>query len=683
MKRFISIIVLFVIIISGCELASSPKADEQTGSIYINLGYEDIENRTIVPDVVMEIASYDITLNGPNSALIQVPGVTDAFYFQSGLAIGAWTVTVDAKNADGVIIARDSQGFSILIDNTTPVSIVVVPLTGDGTLNVNISWPVNIITTPVVSAQLVSSVGVSSDLTFTVGATSATYASSTIAAGYYELIISVLDDTNPVWGIGEVVRIVEGEITSATWPILSDSAGSVGITITSDLQNPITLSLSGAIDSLNLGEDMTVAVSPSSFDSYKWYVNGQVQTGETATSITVGSSLLAGSYTLTSIIGSGSVLSSESVPFSVNAWAESQLLASDGAGTDYFGYSTAVSSDGNTIIVSAANDDDNGADSGSVYVYKWSGSAWNETKVTAISGGDAGDSFGQSVSVSSDGSSFVVGNVTGSLYLYELNGTAWDETIVSKTAATSFGLSVSISSDGNTIVSGAPGDTGIGPSTGALYILKWDGSDWVETKTSATDGALFDGFGVSVSVSSDGNTVLAGSVQSEAIYIYKWNGTTSTWDETILTASDGATGDFFGSSVSLSDDGNTLVSGANGADAAYVFKWDGADWNETKLTPSDGTGGDNFGFSVAISPDGNTVVAGADQQNTATGAVYVYEWIGDSWKEIKMTAADGAADDNFGNSVSVSNLGSKIVTGAYLNDTSGGTDSGSLYVFEK
>ena len=53
--------------------------------------------------------------------------------------------------------------------------------------------------------------------------------------------------------------------------------------------------------------------------------------------------------------------------WSVSSKENAKLTASDGAGSDYFGYSVAVS--GDTIAVGAYRDDDNGSNSGSAYVF--------------------------------------------------------------------------------------------------------------------------------------------------------------------------------------------------------------------------------------------------------------------------------------------------------------------------
>jgi hypothetical protein len=119
----------------------------------------------------------------------------------------------------------------------------------------------------------------------------------------------------------------------------------------------------------------------------------------------------------------------------------------------------------------------------------------------------------------------------------------------------------------------------------------------------------------------------------------------------------------------------------DGAGAAYEYRWSGSSWVEgPKLRAYDGAAGDVFGISVSVS--GDMVVVGSDgddDNGTGSGAVYPYRWNGSSWlPELKLLASDGAADDRFGNSVSVS--GDVAVVGAFGDDDNG-TDSGSAYVY--
>lgn len=127
-----------------------------------------------------------------------------------------------------------------------------------------------------------------------------------------------------------------------------------------------------------------------------------------------------------------------------------------------------------------------------------------------------------------------------------------------------------------------------------------------------------------------------------------------------LTASDGVVWDYFGASVSVS--GDTAVIGAYRRDnfkgAAYVFVRGGGVWSQQQeLTASDGAADDVFGSSLSVS--GDTVVVGAPQKTVSSsawqGAAYVFVRSGGSWSlQRELSATDGAAYDQFGFSVSVS-----------------------------
>ena len=106
-----------------------------------------------------------------------------------------------------------------------------------------------------------------------------------------------------------------------------------------------------------------------------------------------------------------------------------------------------------------------------------------------------------------------------------------------------------------------------------------------------------------------------------------------------------------------------------------------------KLTADDGAAQDNFGNSVSI--DGDTMVIGAyfdDDKGSDSGSAYVYtrDTAGDlasNWTQVaKLTADDGAAGYLFGYSVSID--GSTVVIGAHYDDDKGSA-SGSAYVFTR
>jgi len=116
----------------------------------------------------------------------------------------------------------------------------------------------------------------------------------------------------------------------------------------------------------------------------------------------------------------------------------------------------------------------------------------------------------------------------------------------------SFGSSVSLSSDGNTALVGAyREDTSPNSGNGAAYVFIRASGMWTEqTKLIASDAGGNDLFGQSVALSADGNTALIGAwghdtspaTSNGAAYVFTRSG--STWtQQAILTASDLASSD--------------------------------------------------------------------------------------------------------------------------------------------
>jgi len=263
-----------------------------------------------------------------------------------------------------------------------------------------------------------------------------------------------------------------------------------------------------------------------------------------------------------------------------------------------------------------------------------------------------------------------------------------------------FGYSISVSGDGSTVVAGAYYNFF---SRGAAYIYVKPGGGWVTTSTftaklTASDAGNGDYLGYSVSISSDGSTVVAGaphepnSTQRGAVYVYVKSGSWTTGTQTAkLTASDGVNSDALGSSVSVSGDGSTVLAGINLGSAAYVYVKPGGGWVTTsaftaKLTASDGLGSGN---AVSVSSDGSTIVTG--QQNIQNGGnfrggAYVYVKPGGGWvtatQTAKLTASDPQNNDRLGYSASVNSDGSTVVAGA-LNANDAGSHRGAAYVYVK
>ena len=329
-------------------------------------------------------------------------------------------------------------------------------------------------------------------------------------------------------------------------------------------------------------------------------------------------------------------------------WNEVQkLTASDGAAEDYFGFSVSIS--GDYAVIGAPHDDDTGPDSGSAYIFERDGLGnWNEVQKLIASDGDAEDYFGGSVSIS-----------------------------------------------GNYVVIGSRSRLNI--SSESAYVFERDElGNWSEVqKLTASDGASGDLFGVSVAIS--GGYAVVGAVyddgngsRSGSAYVFERDGAGNWFEAAKLIASDGAEWDIFGESVSISGDDAVIGAGydddnGSSSGSAYIFKRDGfGNWNEVqKLTASDGDAGDYVGYSVSIS--GDFVVLGAlgDENDTESnsGSAYIFERDGaGNWIEVqKLIASDGAEGDWFGWKVSIS--GNDAVIGAPYDDDNG-EDSGSAYIYQ-
>jgi hypothetical protein len=150
---------------------------------------------------------------------------------------------------------------------------------------------------------------------------------------------------------------------------------------------------------------------------------------------------------------------------------QQEVLADvNGAAKDWFGYSMAISKDGNTLAIGAVYADVSGiADQGNVLVFARSGGAWKLQKRLIGEAGVAGDIFGVSVALSADGDTVAigaagddVGNVAdqGSATVFVRSGTDWSLqqvlTVAGGDAKANYGSSLSLSSDGNTLAVGGP-----------------------------------------------------------------------------------------------------------------------------------------------------------------------------------------------------------------------------------
>jgi hypothetical protein len=342
-----------------------------------------------------------------------------------------------------------------------------------------------------------------------------------------------------------------------------------------------------------------------------------------------------------------------------NDWiTQAKLTASDGSANDYFGASLCIS--GDNIVIGAYDDDDNGINSGSAYVFSKPIAGWaNMTQTAKIKADDGSDYnyFGSSIGISGD--NIVVGAYndddngaqSGSAYVFTKPVTGWKDTTQTAkiipsdgAAADNFGSSVSIS--GDIIVVGANQNKNNNIRTGSAYIFERPIAGWANmtqtAKIKADDGSENDFFGNSVGISGD-NIIVGSYFDDDNGYLsgsaYVFTKPIAGWVDTTQTAkikgSDLVSGDYFGCNVSISKD--KIVVGAYGDDdngpssgSAYVFTKPVTGWTNmtqtTKIKPSDGIPEDEFGYSVGISGDNIIVGAHFDDDNMdKTGSAYFFK----------------------------------------------------------
>ena len=229
-----------------------------------------------------------------------------------------------------------------------------------------------------------------------------------------------------------------------------------------------------------------------------------------------------------------------------------------------------------------------------------------------------------------------------------------------------FGETVSLTADGHTALVGAPFRR-----VGAAYVFAEQGGKWrLEQELESPAGSATDTYGYSVALSGDGSTALVGaygggSTENGVVYSYALQEGRYVLNGQI-TAPDGAPGDEFGASVSLSGLGNVALIGApthNGYEgAAYAFVHGARSWSLEREFINPGVAGSAYGLSVSEAPDGLAGVVGAPLGNDVQGAAYVVSELTGSQQE--LVASDAAEGSFFGISVSMNALGTRVLVGS-------------------
>jgi len=324
-----------------------------------------------------------------------------------------------------------------------------------------------------------------------------------------------------------------------------------------------------------------------------------------------------------------------------------------------------------------------------------------------IDGDAADDESGRSVSFSSDGTKVAIGAFvndgngtnSGHVRVYGYSGGSWTQlgADIDGDAANDYsGYSVSLSSDGTKVAIGAYGNDDNGSSSGHVRVYGYSGGSWTQLGADIDGDATNDYSGRSVSLSSDGTKVAIGALYNDGggsnsghVRVFQYS--SGSWTQLGADIDGDAVNDYSGQSVSMSSDGTKVAIGATGNDGGgsgsghvRVYGYSGGSWSQLGADIDGDAANDNSGQSVSMSSDGTKVAIGApynDGNGTNSGHVRVFQYSSGSWTQLGSDINGDAASDYSGLSVSLSSDGIKVAIGATGND-GGGSNSGHVRVYE-
>lgn len=328
-----------------------------------------------------------------------------------------------------------------------------------------------------------------------------------------------------------------------------------------------------------------------------------------------------------------------------DVWSQQgpKLVGTGAAGAAQQGFSVALSADGNTALVGAFADDNQ---VGAAWVWTRSNGAWSQqgAKLVGNDATGAGSTFGWSVALSSDGNTALIGGFgdngnAGAAWVFTRSGGTWSQQgtkLVGSgaTGAAGQGIGVALAADGNTAAVGGSSDAG---GVGAVWIFKRNAGTWAQqgTKLVANDTAGTSHLGFSVALSDTGTTLVTGGWGDAgnvgATWIFTSNGSVWTQKGAKLVGTGGVGGSNQGYSVALTGDANLALVGGyldnGGIGAAWLFSGRSGTWTQVgpklvgnlRLGPTS-----RLGKSVALADNGLVALAGGNGDSGNKGAAWVF-----------------------------------------------------------
>ena len=194
------------------------------------------------------------------------------------------------------------------------------------------------------------------------------------------------------------------------------------------------------------------------------------------------------------------------------SWVQRQVLSTEAADNNKFGYAVAVNRNGTTIAVGVPNGDTSiSANTGCVYIYEKNGITWNNTAKLWGTDITVDSSYGMGLAMSYDGLRLVVcsnkfQSFDSKLYIYDKTNSVWTNTHTIAPAGADFNGKLALSKDGSKLIAG---EHTFNAATGHVYFFDANNS-WSHTKTFNVPSPLTGKqFGYAIAISSTGHTDLS------------------------------------------------------------------------------------------------------------------------------------------------------------------------------
>lgn len=590
-------------------------------------------------------------------------------------------VTNDAEicNGSSATLASSSAASYIWNTGATTASIIVSPaVTTVYTVTVTNAFSCSSNTSSTVTVANAPSLSSVSPLTGTIGTTVSLVGTNFTGATQVKLN-----------GVNSSFTVVNSNVINVTMPFggtilnasVTTACGTANIS-TGALTVTSFSPSNGAVGSI-------VTVSGTNMNGVTGVTIGgtsQLVLSNTSNSVTF--FLMPGSPSGQIVITTGTGMATSSGIFTVTATPAPQVqqgtkrVGTGATAISLQGQSVAVSSDGNTAIIGAPNDNSN---AGGAWIFVRIGTTWTQQGGKLVGTGAVGAAKqGYSVAISADGNTVAIGGnldnlANGAVWVFTRTGITWTQqgsklVGTGNTGYAQQGSSLSLSADGNTLAVGGVGDNSY---AGAAWVFTRVGGVWGQQGAKLVGtGAIGNARqGCSVSLSSDGNYLISGGYNNNTRQGASWvfNRVSNVWSQQAqLLGTGGVASPYQGYAVALNADGTTAIVGgpndvATLTGAVWIFTRSGSTWTQQggKITGPGASGASRQGGSVAISADGNTAVWGGFGDATNVGAMWVYKRSGSTWTQQggKLTGSGATGPAKQGTSIALSTTGNTAILG--------------------